>query len=69
MDSIGPIISELRPQLQHLKFIEQMAWMNDNIHFVGNVMIDTLYQNMDRIVEPNFWKEFQLRNSEYFLSF
>ncbi len=36
-----------------------------NIHFVGNVMIDTLYQNLDRIFEPIFWKEFGLENGNY----
>ena len=36
-----------------------------NIHFVGNVMIDTLYQNLDRIFEPVFWKEFELENGNY----
>ena len=36
-----------------------------NIHFVGNVMIDTLYQNLDRIFEPIFWKEFELETGNY----
>lgn len=31
------------------------------IHFVGNVMIDTLYQNLDRIFPPNFWQEYRLK--------
>jgi UDP-N-acetylglucosamine 2-epimerase (non-hydrolysing) len=38
-----------------------------NIHFVGNVMIDTLYQNLDRIFEPIFWKEFQLVTGNYII--
>jgi len=38
-----------------------------NIHFVGNVMIDTLYQNLDRIVAPVFWKEFGLENENYII--
>ena len=33
-----------------------------NIHFVGNVMIDTLYQNLDRISAPLFWNEFNLEH-------
>jgi UDP-N-acetylglucosamine 2-epimerase (non-hydrolysing) len=37
----------------------------ENIHFVGNVMIDTLYQNLDRIFAPIFWNEFQLENGNY----
>lgn len=36
-----------------------------NIHFVGNVMIDTLYQNLDRIKAPVFWKEFDLEVGNY----
>jgi len=36
-----------------------------NIHFVGNVMIDTLYQNLDRITAPVFWKEFALETEDY----
>jgi UDP-N-acetylglucosamine 2-epimerase (non-hydrolysing) len=35
------------------------------IHFVGNVMIDTLYQNMKRFFAPLFWKEFQLETENY----
>jgi UDP-N-acetylglucosamine 2-epimerase (non-hydrolysing) len=35
------------------------------IHFVGNVMIDTLYQNLDRILAPNFWQELNLETGNY----
>ncbi len=35
------------------------------VHFVGNVMIDTLYQNLNRISEPFFWKEFGLETGNY----
>lgn len=37
----------------------------NQIHFVGNVMIDTLHQNLDRISAPNFWKEFGLETQNY----
>ncbi|WP_321540567.1 non-hydrolyzing UDP-N-acetylglucosamine 2-epimerase [Flavobacterium piscinae] len=37
----------------------------ENIHFVGNVMIDTLYQNLDRISAPNFWDDYQLEQNNY----
>lgn len=37
----------------------------DNIHFVGNVMIDTLYQNLDRITAPDFWNDFNLEQGNY----
>ena len=38
-----------------------------NIHFVGNVMIDTLYQNLNRILAPNFWTEFGLETKNYII--
>ena len=36
-----------------------------NIHFVGNVMIDTLYQNLNRISAPSFWNEKELATNNY----
>lgn len=38
-----------------------------NIHFVGNVMIDTLYQNLNRISAPNFWEQFSLETGNYII--
>ena len=38
-----------------------------NIHFIGNVMIDTLYQNLDRISAPLFWNEFNLEHKNYII--
>ncbi len=37
------------------------------IHFVGNTMIDTLFQNMSRIKQPPFWNEYNLKEKKYFL--
>ncbi len=37
----------------------------DQIHFVGNVMIDTLHQNLNRITQPDFWKELNLEEKNY----
>lgn len=37
----------------------------ENVHFVGNVMIDTLYQNINRILAPDFWNEYQLNEKNY----
>lgn len=37
----------------------------EHVHFVGNVMIDTLYQNLNRISAPLFWKNFQLEKNNY----
>lgn len=36
-----------------------------NVHFVGNVMIDTLYQNLNRIYAPSFWDELKLIKRNY----
>lgn len=36
-----------------------------HIHFVGNVMIDTLYQNLTRISPPQIWDEFGLVKNNY----
>lgn len=58
-------------------FFTTSSWAGDNllkygadsssIHFVGNVMIDTLYQNLDRISAPNFWKEYDLEVGKYII--
>jgi len=37
----------------------------NDIHFVGNVMIDTLHQNLNRISAPVFWDEFGLATGNY----
>jgi UDP-N-acetylglucosamine 2-epimerase (non-hydrolysing) len=39
----------------------------ENVHFVGNVMIDTLYQNIDRISAPDFWNEHALSEKNYII--
>ena len=39
----------------------------DRIHFVGNTMIDTLYQNLGRLHKPEFWNEFSLTENNYIL--
>jgi UDP-N-acetylglucosamine 2-epimerase (non-hydrolysing) len=36
-----------------------------NIHFVGNVMIDTLYQNRPRFKQPDFWNSLGLSSKNY----
>lgn len=37
------------------------------IHFVGNVMIDTLKQNLDRIQQPDFWQDYALETGNYII--
>lgn len=56
-------------------FFTTSTWASENllkygaahsaIHFVGNVMIDTLYQNLDRISAPSFWADFGLEIGNY----
>jgi UDP-N-acetylglucosamine 2-epimerase (non-hydrolysing) len=40
---------------------------DSNIFFVGNTMIDTLLQNINRIQQPNFWNDNNLQAGQYFL--
>lgn len=40
---------------------------DNRIHFVGNTMIDTLYQNLDRLHQPDIWKENNLERNQYYL--
>lgn len=39
----------------------------ENIFFVGNVMIDTLLGNMERLVKPSFYDSFSLKKQKYFV--
>ncbi|MBM6500846.1 non-hydrolyzing UDP-N-acetylglucosamine 2-epimerase [Flavobacterium macrobrachii] len=58
-------------------FFTTSTWAGENllkygaepssIHFVGNVMIDTLYQNLERISAPSFWNEYQLETGNYII--
>jgi UDP-N-acetylglucosamine 2-epimerase (non-hydrolysing) len=40
---------------------------DDRIHFVGNTMIDTLTQNLDRLQKPKIWDSAGLASKNYFL--
>lgn len=48
------------------KLIE-LGHSRDKIHWVGNVMIDTLLKQMPRFKEPNCWRELGLENKKYFV--
>lgn len=42
--------------------------VSDNrIYLVGNTMIDTLFQNIERVRKPDFWDENDLSSGNYFL--
>lgn len=44
------------------------AGIEDNcIFFVGNVMIDTLLNNINRIEQPSFWNDLKLEPKNYFV--
>lgn len=40
---------------------------SEKIYFVGNTMIDTLLQNMSRLIKPIFYDSFKLKIGEYFV--
>jgi len=40
---------------------------SSSVHFVGNVMIDTLFQNLNRICAPSFWEDCGLENGNYII--
>ena len=40
---------------------------DSRIHFVGNTMIDTLLENIDRIKQPSFWELYGLKKNSYYL--
>lgn len=56
-------------------FFTTSVWASENllkfgadaakIHFVGNVMIDALQQNLHRLKVPGFWESLQLENKNY----
>ncbi len=45
----------------------QLGVDSKNVHFVGNVMIDTLLKNIGRIKKPEFWEVFGLDKENYIL--
>lgn len=49
------------------RFLRGSGVDQSRIHFVGNTMIDTLLQNIDRLKKPEFWDSFGLTEKNYFL--
>ncbi len=39
----------------------------EQIHLVGNVMIDTLLSNLDRLKKPDFWDVLELTETSYYV--
>ncbi len=40
---------------------------NDRIHMVGNTMIDSLYKQLNSAICPSFFKDFSIKEKDYFL--
>jgi len=49
------------------QFLRSSGKSEGQIHFVGNTMIDTLYQNLDRLEKPEIWDKAQLKPHSYLL--
>jgi len=49
------------------QLLQRTGVSDERIHFVGNTMIDTLYQNLDRLDQPPCWNLNGLREGGYFL--
>jgi UDP-N-acetylglucosamine 2-epimerase (non-hydrolysing) len=47
--------------------LRQHGVKNSAIHFVGNTMIDTLYQHLDKIKKPECWNTYALAEKQFFL--
>ena len=43
------------------------GFKEEQIHFVGNTMIDTLLKQMDRFRKPSLWDEHSLEEKKYFV--
>jgi UDP-N-acetylglucosamine 2-epimerase (non-hydrolysing) len=50
-----------------LKNLQAQQISDDKIHLVGNTMIDTLYQNLEKIKQPKFFEAQSVSEKEYFL--
>lgn len=47
--------------------LRQIGATDDQIFFVGNVMIDTLLKNRPRFRKPDLWEEYNLKEKEYIM--
>jgi UDP-N-acetylglucosamine 2-epimerase (non-hydrolysing) len=48
-------------------FLQRSGVSSEKIHFVGNTMIDTLYHNEHRLMQPPLWIDYNLKEKEFFL--
>jgi len=49
------------------ELLKKSGFSEDMIHFVGNTMIDTLLYNLDKLIQPEFFKQENLLPGEYIL--
>ena len=49
------------------KHLKNQQVSEKSIHYVGNTMIDTLFQNINKIKKPSFWEKFSLKENDYFI--
>ncbi|MCW8980244.1 MAG: UDP-N-acetylglucosamine 2-epimerase (non-hydrolyzing) [Altibacter sp.] len=52
---------------QASEHLQSIGTPKEQIHFVGNVMIDTLKNNLHRIKKPSFWEGLALAANEYYV--
>lgn len=64
-DSIADIFFTTTPDAGYK--LVQMGCNPDHIYFVGNVMIDSLIGNLERLQRPAVWDQQQLTDKEYYL--
>jgi UDP-N-acetylglucosamine 2-epimerase (non-hydrolysing) len=53
--------------LQASQNLIRLGFDNDKIFLVGNVMIDTLLKNINKLLKPKIWDSLQLCNRNYFV--
>lgn len=49
------------------QMLQQSGFSSNRIHFVGNTMIDTLFQNLNRIIRPAFFESMGVIEKQYFI--
>ena len=47
--------------------LKKLGIKDENIYFVGNIMIDTLLSNKHRFIEPEFWDDLKLKKGNYLI--
>lgn len=64
-DAIADIFFTTTPEAGYK--LTKMGCDVDRIYFVGNVMIDSLINNLKRLQQPPVWKELGLKGGDYYL--